>query len=287
MTTTISIKNDSCNEKCESCFLNFNGEVMSLEDILKIARESPDKVIEIQGGETMLYRDPSVKKIDIVDVILGIVRMGKDVHVSTNGTYIPRRLLEEEVINELQDHLQVQVSLWASNAELYKEITKRNVFNLVEKNISIYKENYDTVLSCAIYRKNYADVKNIADYAVNKLGLPIRFNLVMAIGKGKEVELITTSEVYDLLNTIRQLAPFAQSLHQKPMIFFGSYNLNPLSGMTENNCPAVTFAYNLPMTSAMSPCLMLTRKYHSPGKPAQLCEFFHQGLMEKVVLEAR
>ena len=219
---TIAI-NDVCNEMCRPCFAPLKGGQRSVEEVLSMVdRFSSSRSINIQGGEPTLHRG-------LVDILLGIKQRGKSAHIATNGTYIPTRLLE--LSSELSENVQIQVGLFASYRELYEQITGRDWFERVIQNIKAYKTHYPTMLSSAIYRENFHDVDGLVRLA-DSLGMPIRINLTMAAGRGKNVELITIDEIERLKTQIR--------VYQLSGIHADAPFLD------NNYCPAVMAAYGLP-----------------------------------------
>ena len=219
---TIDI-NGYCNLGCEFCYQNLDGSELSEEEILKILDKNPNFAdIEIGGGEPFLHKN-------IINIIKNIREKGKKLHISTNATRIPEGFLELE--DRLRQGSQVQVSLHASNPELYKEITKRDLFNAVIDNIKKIKPRYSTLISSAIYQANFDDVPNIVDLS-SELELPLRVSLVFPVGNGKNVDLLTPKQIDDLKSYLLLKKVEKGEMIDSPIVH-------------ENNCIALQSFYGI------------------------------------------
>lgn len=223
---TIDI-NNFCNLNCEFCYQNLDGSELSKDYILDVVDKHKDfDTIEIGGGEPFLYSN-------IIDLIMELSKRNKKINISTNGTLIPDSLLSLE--DEIKDKTKIQVSLNASNKELYEKITGKDLFNDVLKNINKIKPKYQTNLSSAIYQENFKDVPYLINLA-NQLNLPIRLNLVIPKGKGKNVSLITERELDRLTGQLLVQYVLNKNI-EFPLLHF-----NPRD--REINCQAVADTYN-------------------------------------------
>ena len=246
-TLTIDV-NGYCNLGCEFCYQNLDGSELSEEEILKILDKNPNFAdIEIGGGEPFLHKD-------IISIIKSMREKGKKLHISTNATRIPEGFLELE--DRLRQGSQVQVSLHASNPELYKKITKKDLFNAVIDNIGKIKPRYSTLISSAIYQANFDDVPNIVDLS-SELELPLRVSLVFPVGNGKNVDLLTAKQIGDL----------------KSYLLFKKIEGNMIDSpiIHENNCVALQNFYGI-VKRGICPADS-GKLYVSPAGEEYNCEF--------------
>src|SRR3989338_1246799 len=88
---TIDI-NGYCNEVCQFCYQNLDGSSLPEQEIARIIGSNPHaKTVEIGGGEPFL--DPR-----IVRLTKTIREKEKNVHISTNASFIPKEFLDLEEI---------------------------------------------------------------------------------------------------------------------------------------------------------------------------------------------
>lgn len=273
---TIDI-NTSCNLECKFCYQDLDGSSLSKDDIFKIVDANPNSsIIEIGGGEPFLHSE-------ILDIITGLREKGKKVHISTNATEIPKDFLDLD--ERIRHETEVQISLHASNPQLYGKITGRNLFDKVIKNIGIIKPKYKALITSAIYNENFNDVPDIVNL-VNELDLPIRINLVFPIGKGKNVELIGPRKIDQLRNYL-----LGQKLQKGNLIdssllccvekvpktgAYWSINPSRLSTVPPllhiNNCAALESYYGIEK-KVSCPVDCGTKKYISSRGEIYSCEF--------------
>ena len=185
LTLTIDITG-RCNLGCDFCYQEEREAELSLEQIMGFANGF--RAVEIGGGEPFLHKD-------IVELVGMLTSGGKLVHIATNGAYVPEGLFD--LGSDKRGRVVVQVSLPAANGSLYRKITNEDALPRVLDNIAVMRERYDIVLSSAIYAKNYEAAEEIMDMARN-LSLPLRISLVMPVGKGKDVELLSPWQVDQL-----------------------------------------------------------------------------------------
>lgn len=245
---TIDI-NAYCNIGCEFCYQDLDGSQLSENHIYDIVDKNPGfDTVEIGGGEPLLDKR-------IINIIKRIRENGKKLNISTNTTKIPEGLLDLE--DKIRNNTEIQVSLHASNPELYQRITGKDLFNVVIENIGKLKPRYSTLISSAIYKTNFDDVPNIVELA-NQLELPIRINLVYPVGNGKNVDLLTQNQInqlrsYLLLEKIKQ-----GNMIDSPLIHV-------------NNCIILQNAYDIEKKNKCP--LDLGKKYVSPRGEKYNCEF--------------
>ncbi len=190
---TIDINNPQkqCNLACEFCYSWDLEGILSLEDIKKVVEYNPQHtLIELGGGEPMLHKE-------IVAIVSYLtLDAHKNVHIATNGTYVPKQLYELPDI--ARQSIQIQVSLHASTSALFGVITGNfSLFDKVLQHLTELKTTFSTIVNTALYQKNYDDLPNIVEL-VHQYDVPHRINLVMPVGRGKEVALLTAQQIAEV-----------------------------------------------------------------------------------------
>ena len=188
---TIDISN-GCNLECRFCYQDSRGQ-LSGQEVLALADSYPDfGRVELGGGEPFLHKD-------ICSMVEELAKKSRVVNIATNGTVVPDGFLHlDDAVREM---VEVQVSMHASNAELYKSITGKDCFSKVMDNIEALKSRYKTMMATTVFRDNYHDVQSIISMA-DSLDIPLWINLAMPIGRGKGIELISKDDVRQLRNLI-------------------------------------------------------------------------------------
>ena len=246
---------ERCNLECEFCYQESGSAILTADDVGRIVDDNPDfGSIEIGGGEPFLHGN-------IVEIVRYIREQGRKAHVSTNATIIPKSLLELDDI--IREDTQIQVSLHASNAELYKEITNKDMFDDVISNIERLKPAYSTLISSTVYQKNYDDVPNIVNLA-GELGVPVRINLVFPSGKGADVDMLTQWQVDQLRGYL-----LGQKIMRKGNIESPLCHADNTGGV---NCAALETHYGL-QKKYECPVDCGAKKYISPKGMERICEF--------------
>lgn len=250
-TATIDI-NGYCNIDCSFCYQDLDGSELSADDVLGRIEDSQADTVEIGGGEPLLHKG-------LFGILRGIAGAGRRAHISTNATFIPKGMLDLE--ETVRDATTIQVSLHAGNPELYQKITGSDFFDRVIENTARFKERYTTLMTAAIYQENVDNVPQILDVA-ERLGVPLRVNLVMPVGKGAEVELIGPGQVQELRTYL-----FTQR-------FRGRDVASPL--LQFNNCTALEQGYGI---GKKGPCPLDCgmKTYTSPRGETRGCEFVQIG----------
>jgi MoaA/NifB/PqqE/SkfB family radical SAM enzyme len=238
-----------CNEKCRFCYQDLDGSVLSEEEIMDLVNDSNADAVEIGGGEPFLDNR-------IVRIIKEIREKGKRVHVSTNATLIPEGLLDLE--QKAKDGIQLQASIHASNPALYEQITGRNLFDKVAKNVGTLRPHFSMLMTSAIYQDNLSDVPKLVDLA-KELDLPLRVNLVFPVGGGKNVNLLTPQQVDQLRGYLLQQRVIKGDRINSPLIHV-------------NNCQALANAYGLERRGICP--YDFGKAYVSPKGEKSRCEFY-------------
>ena len=255
MVLTLDINNpkQQCNLACEFCYSWNLAGILSLEDVKRIvSQHSSHSLIEIGGGEPMLHNELA----DIVEYLA--VEAQKNIHVSTNGTVVSHDFMELSVL--AKKRTVVQVSLHASNPVLFGCVTgKPELFYCVLENLKIFNANFPTCVNTVVYKRNYSDVSNIVDL-VKSFDVPHRITLVMPVGKGNSVQLLSREEIADLTSFL--IAERAR----------GTRIDSPL--LHSNTCPVLAKTYCMPKTGR---CPMEAGyKHYVNAEGMRGCEFYAQ-----------
>lgn len=206
--------------------------------------------VEIGGGEPFVHPD-------IADIITGIRQVGKLAHVATAGTPLPPTILQLD--EKIRKGVEMQISLHAANRELYKHITGRDLFDRVLENIPKIAALYKTGITSAIYKDNLSEVKPLINLAY-ELELPIRINLVMPIGKGKNVTLLTPGEISRVRGEIVTERILKGNMVESPLLH-------------QNTCYALAEAYGIEKTG-VCPIDNHSKQYINPQGEKFSCEFW-------------
>ena len=250
LTLDINNPQENCNLACEFCYSwNLEGQ-LDLSDIQRITHENPQhSIIELGGGEPLLHPE-------IGDIIVYLTReAGKNVPIATNGTYVPDTFCS--LPEQAKNRMCVQVSLHASNRELYGEVTgKPQLFEKVVHNIPIFKRLFPTSVNTVAYKKNFYDIPNIVDL-VKKYEVQHRINLALPVGRGESVALLSQGQIADLTSYL-----LAEKMN-------GTLVDSPL--LHANNCPVLENTYGIPKRGAC-PAEEGQKLYFSP-QGIYGCEF--------------
>ena len=170
---------------------------------------------------------------------------------------LPKGFLDLE--SQVKEKVFVQASVNASNPQLYNEIHGKNLYHKALENIKKIKSFFKTTLSSTIYQENLNDVPNLINLADN-LNLPIRFNLVFPVGKGKDVDRLDAKQVDQLRGYLL-----------KQRILKGAKIDSPL--IHTNNCPALAKTYKIQKEGSCP--LDHGKVYVSPNGERKGCEFYN------------
>ncbi len=256
LTLDINNPQEHCNLACEFCYSwNLEG-MLSLSDVQRIVEENKEhSIVELGGGEPLLHKEIA----DIVSCLT--LDMDKKVHIATNGTYLPQKLLS--LSQESRDITQMQISLHASNKQLFGEITaKPHLFDKVMQNIPAFKEYFVTLVNTVVYQKNFEDISNIVEL-VKQYRLPHRVMLAFPEGRGKEAALLSSGQIAELTSYL--LAENANGSR------IDSSLLRP------SNCPALAQAYGI-QSEGICPAEAGKKKYVT-ASGSKGCEFLPSALI--------
>jgi len=166
---------ERCNLRCTYCMpaegvpLSPKSHIMTFEEIFTIAKTFVAhgvSKIRLTGGEPFVRKDISV-------ILKKLASLPIELAITTNGITIDR------YINVLKENniLNINVSLDTLSETKFKEITRRNQFEKVYKNILLLIENGFNVKINAVLIKGFND-DEIIDFINLTKYLPISFRFI-------------------------------------------------------------------------------------------------------------
>lgn len=165
-----------CNFRCVHCYLDDHhipDYELPTTDIFKII----DKLYE-NGLMLIFYSggDPFMRK-DFKDIYVYTRKKGIMVEIFTNGSLINDEWLE---IFKIYPPIEVDISLYGSNEEMYYAVTKeRNMFDKVISNIEKMKKiGINVSLKCPIITILKDDLENMIELC-KKISVPFRFDFII------------------------------------------------------------------------------------------------------------
>lgn len=254
--------NSECNLSCEFCYNSDTKDALTLDDIIEIEQKYSSAVLyEIGGGEPLLHKE-------LTPIIEYLVKKEKIVNIVTNGTVLNEKFLK--LAKKYPSQIEIEVSLHASNPELFKEITGKDMFDKVIGHINEYKKNFTTIITTAVYEKNFDDVQNIL-LLRRELGVPIRVSLIFPSGKGENVKLLSKDKIKKLTDTL-----------MTERLFSGNYVLPTLmyadsscSSFKNTNCEALKRYYGFEK-EGKCPAETGEKIYIDSAKRCKTCEFLEE-----------
>ena len=162
-----------CNFNCIHCYLGkkrsdtLEMSTSQIKGIFDTLAEAGMLVLYLSGGEPLLRKD-------FVELYLYARRKGFLIELFTNGY-----LLDKELLNLFLEYppLEIDISIYGSNDEKYKEITGYDgAFSKIKENIKLFRENGLSVsLKSPIITNLSEDLDKMFSVA-NDLGAPLRVN---------------------------------------------------------------------------------------------------------------
>lgn len=192
---------ERCNLRCTYCMpaegvpLSHKSHIMNYDEIYDIAKTFVDNgvtKIRLTGGEPLIRKD--------IPVILGkLASLPVELAITTNGITIDRHLeaLKENNIKN------INVSLDTLSVSKFKEITRRDQFEKVYKNILLLVENGFNVKINAVLIKGFND-DEIIDFINLTKDLPISFRFIEFMpfdgNKWDLKKMVSYAEILKLVN---------------------------------------------------------------------------------------
>lgn len=192
---------ERCNLRCSYCMpeegvlLSHKSNIMNFEEIYSIAKTFVDNgvtKIRLTGGEPLIRKDLPVllKKLATLPVEIGI---------STNGVIVDRFI--DTFKNCGIQHL--NVSLDSLTKDKFKQITRRNYFERVQKNIRLLVENGFKVKINVVLIRGFND-DELVDFVnmAKELPIAVRFIEFMPFDGNKWdlQKMVSYVEIMDRLN---------------------------------------------------------------------------------------
>ena len=192
---------ERCNLRCTYCMpaegvpLSPKSHIMNYDEVYTIAKtfvEHGVTKIRLTGGEPLIRKD--------ISVILGkLASLPVELAITTNGITIDRYIdvLKENNINN------INVSLDTLSETKFKEITRRNQFEKVYKNILLLIENGFNVKINAVLIKGFNDDEIIAFINLTKdFSISFRFIEFMPFDGNKWdlKKMVSYAEVLERVN---------------------------------------------------------------------------------------
>jgi cyclic pyranopterin phosphate synthase len=190
-----------CNLRCTYCMpaegiqLSPKSHIMNFDEIYTIAKTFVDNgvtKIRLTGGEPLVRKD--------IDVLLKkLATLPVDLAISTNAVTVDR-FIDTFKSCGIQN---INVSLDSLNAEKFKEITRRNDFEKVYKNIMLLIDEGFNVKLNAVLIKGFND-NEIIDFIdlTKELPISVRFIEFMPFdgNKWNKEKMMSYAEVMALVN---------------------------------------------------------------------------------------
>jgi MoaA/NifB/PqqE/SkfB family radical SAM enzyme len=244
MKLTIDITS-RCNQDCEFCYNTGKNGDMDFEMFKGFVKDDIC-IVEIGGGEPMLHPQ-------LPDFIRYCTDKSKKVNIVTNGSLLNRRLFELEN----KDSIEFIVSLHGIE-DKHNDIVGANHYNAAVDNLKELKRYFRTGINTSLYKKNKDQIDSLVVLS-QSLDVPIRFNLVYPVGKGKDVELIDEFDRKVLQGRLTQeriINPLVDSPLTRP-----------------NNCLAIEKYYDIPRIKKC-PVDLGTKIYVNQLGKISRCEFY-------------
>ncbi|OUR91135.1 cyclic pyranopterin phosphate synthase MoaA [Flavobacteriales bacterium 34_180_T64] len=191
-----------CNLRCTYCMpaegiqLSPRSHIMNYDEVYTIAKTFVDHgvtKIRLTGGEPLVRKDVSI-------ILAKLATLNVELAISTNAVTVDRFIDIFKACNIRN----INVSLDSLVAEKFNQITRRNDFDKVYKNILLLiKEGFNVKLN-AVLIKDFND-NEIVDFInlTKELPISVRFIEFMPFDGNKwdKAKMVTYTEVMTLVNT--------------------------------------------------------------------------------------
>lgn len=179
----ISLTN-RCNLSCSHCgydFLNRDKRkelpISFFVNVLKEAKGLGAHAVNITGGEIFLRKD-------CLDLIESAVKMGYFATLESNGTLITDSDIKR--LKSLGKSIRIAISFDGITPDVHEKIRGKGTFKLTKTLLQkISKEGIPARVNTVLQNGNIKEVPDIANFAVNDLGLGFRLlPFILEYGKG-------------------------------------------------------------------------------------------------------
>ena len=214
---------DRCNLRCIYCMPEDGVEtachssILSYEEIVKICSAFAKhglKKIKITGGEPLVRRDV-IKLVACLKQIPGI----ENVTITTNGVLLEKYYddLAEAGIDA------ITVSLDTLNSDVFKEITRRDLFESVMRGVkkAIEANKVRFKMNCVpVVGMERQGLMKLLEFAKNA-DVDVRFIEMMPIGYGKQFEFVSEDELRTEIEALYgKMALYCERRGNGPAVYY-------------------------------------------------------------------
>ncbi len=201
-----------CNLRCRHCYFaptfddtpgNRTGEISyeqicrAIDDMLPFGL----RMCKLSGGEPFL-RD------DLMDICYYVDSRGVRVNIETNGTLVKRH--HADTLAQLRSHTHVSVSIDGAKAETHESLRGiEGCFRQAMEGLEhLVRAGLNVQVIAAAYQGNKSELPRLLDMCAAKGARSFRLCFINAIGRAKNLPLISHKECLDLE---KQFAEHAES----------------------------------------------------------------------------
>lgn len=191
---------EHCNLRCTYCMpedgisLTPKSHLMTADEVIQIAKtfvELGVKKIRLTGGEPLVRKDAK-------EIILRLGKLGINLTITTNGILVPN------FISTFKDAgiKTINISIDSLVEEKFNQITRRNYFDLVMKNIDLLiQENFRVKLNIVLIKDfNDNEILDFIELTKNK-NVQVRFIEFMPFSGNQwdKSKLVSYAEVMEII----------------------------------------------------------------------------------------
>lgn len=249
--TTVEVTSQ-CNYTCKHCYRdsspdnNAHADHAKLLEYLGAFRDHGGSVIEITGGEPMLYKN----FFELVDWAYHNLEV---VGILTNGYY-----LQEEAIERLlpfKEKLVFNISLDSHRPEFHNAFRgKADAFEKTTRAMELLGKNgFRFRLSMSVTRDNFFDMEGTAELAKKYGAVYFGCNPVQDFGRGGEVAGGLTA---DFEKDPARYVDYERGIHEKYKGFLHTISSEAKKQLETGNCGIVHRTVTVGPDGEMRPCAM-------------------------------
>ena len=249
--TTLEVTSQ-CNYKCKHCYKESSPDANEHVDYQKVIeylgafRDHGGSVIEITGGEPMLYKkffelvEWSYRNLEVVGIL-------------TNGYY-----LQEEAIKRLlpfKEKLVFNISLDSHRPEFHNKFRgKADAFEKTIQALEFLRDNkFRFRLSMCVAKDNFFDMEGVAELAKKYGAVYFGCNPVQDFGRGEE--LIRELAVEYAKEPLRYIE-YEKMIHEKYKGFLHTLSSKNIKQLETGNCGIVHRNVTVGSDGEIRPCVM-------------------------------
>jgi len=158
----------NCNFNCKMCYVHEPNrkDLLSAEEWIAIGKRAVEKgmvFLLLTGGEPFL-------RPDFKEIYSALSKMGLLISINTNASLIDDELFEFLVQNP---PIRMNISLYASNDEVYEKLCGRPASDIVKKNIiRLHEAGISVKINSSITPYNVSEIEEIHRFA-KEIGVPV------------------------------------------------------------------------------------------------------------------